>query len=62
MTEVVELHAMLSAKEKHQYIFVDQFDEDVWLSVQVEQAKINTILTREQAQELIEALQRVVQS
>lgn len=62
MSEAIELHAMLPAKEKHQYIFVDQFDEDVWLSVQVEQAKVNTILTREQAQELIEALQRVVQS
>jgi hypothetical protein len=41
-------------------VFVDAHDKGVWLSVSVQGGSVYTVLTKEQAKELIAALQQVI--
>lgn len=42
-------------------VFVDQFDEGLWLSIQVQGGSAHTVLTREQAEQLLAAVQQVLE-
>lgn len=48
--------------DSHSVVFVDQFDEDVWLSIQVRNGSANCVMTKAQARKLIEALTQVVEA
>ena len=41
-------------------VFVDEHDDGVWLSLSVRGGSAYTVLTKEQAQELIDALEKVI--
>jgi hypothetical protein len=41
-------------------VMVDEHKDAVWLTISIERGRASTILTREQAQELIAALQEVI--
>mgnify|MGYP000910230026 CR=1 FL=1 len=41
-------------------ILVDEHGDAVWLTISIERGRASTILTKEQAQELIAALQEVI--
>lgn len=44
-------------------VFVDKFDDnEVWLSIQVAGGSANTTLTFNQAREMVEALNRILES
>ena len=43
-------------------IFVDQFDDSIWLSLQIQRGSANCVLTKDQARELIAALTKVVEA
>jgi hypothetical protein len=46
---------------ENSHVFVNRYDEDtVWLSLYVRHGNVATVLTHEQAKELIAALQQVV--
>jgi hypothetical protein len=43
------------------HVFVNRYDEGlVWLSLYIRRGNVNTVLTKEQAKELIAALEKVV--
>jgi len=42
-------------------IFVSEFDEDIWLSIQVRMGSARCILKRDQAQLLLEELQKLLE-
>jgi len=41
-------------------VFVDEFDDDIWLSIQVKMGGARCILKRDQAQLLVEELQKLL--
>lgn len=43
-------------------VFVDQFDDDVWLAIHVRNGSANCVMTKAQARKLIEALTQVVEA
>jgi hypothetical protein len=46
---------------ENSHVFVNRYDKDtVWLSLYVKHGNVATVLTHEQAKELIAALQQVV--
>ena len=42
-------------------VFVDEFDDDIWLSIQVRMGGARCILKRDQAKLLVEELQKLLQ-
>ena len=51
----------IKAAREDAHVFVNRYDEGlVWLSLYVKNAHVNTVLTKEQAKELIAALEKVV--
>lgn len=55
------LQTRIETTEKGEYIFVDYWDPgEVWLSVNVQGGGARCVITKEQAQEMIAALQRVI--
>ena len=46
----------VQAKEIGERIFMDKFDDGVWLSVHIHRGSASTVLTREQAQQMLDAL------
>lgn len=55
-----ELQTRISTTERGECVFIDQFDDDVWLSVNVQGGGARVTLTREQARQMIAAIQRVL--
>lgn len=50
----------IKAAREDAHVFVNRYDEGlVWLSLYVKNGNVNTVLTKEQAKELIAALQQV---
>jgi hypothetical protein len=41
-------------------VFVNTFDEDIWLAIHLQNGSANVILNKEQAQELIDQLTKLV--
>ena len=41
-------------------VMVDEHGDAVWLTISIERGRASTVLTKEQAQELIAALQQVI--
>lgn len=41
-------------------VMVDEHGDAVWLTISIERGRASTIMTKEQAQELIAALQEVI--
>lgn len=57
-----DLQTRIDTTEKGEYIFVDYWDPgEVWLSVNVQGGGARCVITKEQALQMIEALQRVVE-
>lgn len=57
-----DISTRISTTMENQHIFVDEADDDVWLSVNVRGGHIHVTITKEQAREMIEALTRVVEA
>ena len=51
-----------AVKAEDATVFIDQFDDGVWLSLQVHRGSANCVLTKDQARELIAALNKVVEA
>jgi uncharacterized protein YuzE len=62
MATTEDLTTRIETTEYGECIFVDQFDDDVWLSVNVRGGGARCTITKAQAREMIAALQRVVDS
>ena len=56
-----DLQTLVKAEEDTT-VFVDRFDDDVWLSLQIRRGSANCVLTKDQARELIAALTKVVEA
>ena len=51
----------IKATREGAHVFVNRYDEGlVWLSLYVKNGNVNTVLTKEQAQELIAVLEEVI--
>ena len=51
----------IKAAREDAHVFVNRYDKGlVWLSLYVKNGNVNTVMTTEQAKELIAALQQVV--
>ena len=51
----------IKAAREDAHVFVNRYDESlVWLSLYVKNGNVNTVMTKEQAKELIAALEKVV--
>jgi len=61
MSEKTELDFSLSTVEGDR-IFVDRFDDGVWLAIHHRRGTANTVLTKEEARQMIAALMLVVEA
>jgi hypothetical protein len=59
MSNTTELEFSVSNAEGDR-VFVEPFDDGVWLSVHIRRATANTVLSKAQARELIAALTAIV--
>lgn len=55
-----DLQTRISTTEPQEYIFVDQSDQEVWLSVNVRGGHTHVTIPKEQAKDMIAALIRIV--
>lgn len=60
MTETVDLNTRIETTEQGECVFIDQFDDDIWLSLQVRGGSARCTLTKEQARQMMDAIQRVL--
>lgn len=60
MTETVDLNTRIETTERGECVFIDQFDDDIWLSLQVRGGSARCTLTKEQARQMMDAIQRVL--
>jgi hypothetical protein len=56
MTESIRIEA-----QDRRAIFVDKYDDGVWINLMATGGSANCVLNKEQAQSLLEALQSVIQ-
>jgi hypothetical protein len=56
------METRIETTERYESVFVDQFDDDVWLSVRADKGAAHGTLTKDQAKELIAALNRIVEA
>ena len=56
----MELETRIETKQRYCAVFVDTYEEDVWLNLVVESARCHVTLTKDQAKDLIAALIRIV--
>ena len=49
-------------KANNAKIFVDKFDEDIWLSLNVVGANIHCTLTKDAAKKMVESLNKIIES
>jgi hypothetical protein len=57
--EMTDLQTRIKAQDD-QRIYVDQYDDGVWISLHHQHGSSNVVLDREQAKDLIAALIRIV--
>lgn len=60
MTEA-ELNTSINV-DNYNTIYVEPFDDEVWLNIHVRNGGVNVTMSKAQARELIEALTRVVEA
>lgn len=59
----IDYQTRIETTERSSVVFVDKFDDnEVWLSVQVNGGSARTVLTFEQARQMVEALNRILGS
>jgi hypothetical protein len=56
------MNTTISTIKPYDYVYVSDFDEDIWLSIQLQNGGANVILTKEQAQLLIDQLTKLVET
>ena len=56
----MELDTRIKTKQKNCAVFVDAYDDGVWLNLVVESARCHVTLTKDQAKDLIAALIGIV--
>jgi hypothetical protein len=61
MSEKIE-HSYSISNEEGDRIFVDQYDEGVWLAIHHRRGTANTVLSKAEARELIASLMLVVEA
>lgn len=61
MTQV-DISTRIHTTLDYQHIYVDASDDSVWLSVNVRGGHTHVTLTKEQAKEMIEALNKVLEA
>ena len=61
MTQV-DISTRIHTTLDYQHIYVDASDDNVWLSVNVRGGHTHVTLTKEQAKEMIEALNKVLEA
>jgi hypothetical protein len=57
-----ELDTRIEATKRGSCVFVDKYDEGVWLSIQLSNGSANCTLSIEAAKEMIAALTRIVEA
>ncbi len=61
MSEKTELEFSVATTDGDR-VFVDQYDDGVWLAIHHRRGTANTVLTKEQARQMIAALMLVVEA
>lgn len=56
----MSLEFTIEAQEDGERVFADKYDDGVWLSIHIRRGSVSTVLTKAQAQELINALTAIV--
>jgi hypothetical protein len=56
------MNTTISTTKPYDHVYVSTFDEDIWLSIQLQNGGANVILTKEQAQLLIDQLSKLVET
>jgi hypothetical protein len=56
------MNTTISTIKPYDYVYVSDFDENIWLSIQLQNGGANVILTKEQAQLLIDQLTKLVET
>jgi hypothetical protein len=57
-----DLQARINTDTDGDHIFVDEFDDLIWLSVNVRGGHARVIISIEQAQEMIAAMQKIIEA
>jgi hypothetical protein len=60
LTTITDFQTRISTTQAQEYIFVDQSDQEVWLSVNVRGGHTHVTIPKEQAKDMIAALIRIV--
>ena len=56
-----DLQTRITTRDDERVLFVDQYDQgEVWLSIQLHGGGANCVLSLEQAKQVVEALNRVI--
>jgi hypothetical protein len=58
----MELDTRIETTRKRRFIYVDEHEGGVWLNLVVEAARCHVTMTKEQTQELINALTKIVET
>ena len=58
----MELDTRIETTRKRRFIYVDEHEGGVWLNLVVEAARCHVTMTKEQVQELIAALTKIVEA
>lgn len=58
----VDLQARINTDDKNRVVYVDQFDDGLWLSIQLFGGGAYCSMSREQAQQLAQAINRVLEA
>jgi hypothetical protein len=56
------MNTTISTIKPYDYVYVSDFDENIWLAIQLQNGGANVILTKEQAQLLIDQLTKLVET
>ena len=57
-----ELSTRIHTTQEYQHIYVDEADDDVWLSINVRGGHTHVTLTKDQARQMIKALTDIVEA
>jgi hypothetical protein len=54
--------ARIESTDNNEVIYIDKFDSDIWVSVIVKGMTCSTIINIDNAQKMVDALQRIIDS
>jgi hypothetical protein len=60
MNTPVDLQTRIESTDTGSVVFIDEFDDGVWVSIQTRCGSAHACVSKEEARRMIEALQRVI--